>query len=97
MKTAEKIRALNDAARTTFQGCRVMLTVGVQQLDGRPQVLHAVRSYTVSTKAMIPTENTTLAASPLPLTSCFGSLITMTLTFAWLHRIPLTQPSPFVS
>jgi hypothetical protein len=45
MDNVEKIRTLNDAARTTFQGCRVMLTVGVQQLGGFAQVLDAVRGY----------------------------------------------------
>ena len=45
MDVTEKTRILNDAARTSFQGCRVMLTVGVQQLDGLAQVLDAVRSY----------------------------------------------------
>lgn len=45
METAEKIRTLNDAARTTFKGCRVMLTDGVQQLEGLPQLLEAVRTY----------------------------------------------------
>lgn len=45
MDTAEKIRTLNDAARTTFKGCRVMLTLGVQHLGGLGQVLDAVRSY----------------------------------------------------
>lgn len=43
MDIAEKIRTLNDTARTTFQGCRVMLTVVVQQLESLPQVLDAVR------------------------------------------------------
>lgn len=47
MDAAEKIRALNDAARTTFQDCRVMLTVGVRQLDALPQVLDAVRRYSI--------------------------------------------------
>jgi hypothetical protein len=45
MDIAEKIRTLNYAARTTFQDCRVMLTVGVQQLGGLPELLDAVRSY----------------------------------------------------
>jgi hypothetical protein len=45
METAEKIRALNDTARHTFQGCRVMLTAGVQQLGCLPKVLNAVRSF----------------------------------------------------
>lgn len=45
MDTAEKIRALNDTARHTFEGCRVMLTLGVQQLEYWPQILNAVRSF----------------------------------------------------
>ena len=39
MTDAEKIKALNDAARTTFTGCRVMLTLGVQSLDGIAELL----------------------------------------------------------
>ena len=45
MDTAAKIRTLNDEARATFQGCRVMLTVGVQQLEDLAQVLDVVRGY----------------------------------------------------
>lgn len=45
MDATEKIRALNDSARHTFHGCRVMLTVGVQQLECWPQILNAVRSF----------------------------------------------------
>jgi hypothetical protein len=45
METAEKIRALNDTARHTFQGCRIMLTLGVQQLECLPKVLNAVRCF----------------------------------------------------
>lgn len=45
MDATEKIRALNDSARHTFQGCRVMLTVGLQQLGFLPQILNAVRNF----------------------------------------------------
>ena len=45
METAEKIRAINDTARHTFEGCRVVLTAGVQQLGCLPKVLNAVRSF----------------------------------------------------
>ena len=45
MDTAEKIRALNDTARHSFQGCRVMLTLGVRQLACLPQILNAVRNF----------------------------------------------------
>lgn len=42
---ATKIRTLNDLARTTFVGCRVMITQGVQCLDDVAFVLDAVRRY----------------------------------------------------
>ena len=45
MQSAEKIRQLNDAARRTFTGCRVMVTRGVAALDCVDAVLAAVRSY----------------------------------------------------
>jgi hypothetical protein len=45
MSDATKIRALNDAARRTLLGCRVMLTSGVQALGRLPEVLAAVRSF----------------------------------------------------
>ena len=45
MSDAAKIRALNDAARRTLIGCRVMLTSGVQALGRLPEVLAAVRSF----------------------------------------------------
>jgi len=32
--TAAKIAALNDHARRSFKGCRVVITRGVQALDG---------------------------------------------------------------
>ncbi len=45
MSDVWKIRALNDAARGTLIGCRVMLTSGVQALGRLPEVLAAVRSF----------------------------------------------------
>jgi hypothetical protein len=45
MSDATKIRALNDAARRTLIGCKVMLTSGVQALGKLPDVLAAVRSF----------------------------------------------------
>ncbi len=45
MDATEKIRVLNDRARHTFQYCRVMLTLGVQQLEYWPQILNAVRNF----------------------------------------------------
>ena len=45
MSDAAKIRALNDAARRTLIGCRVMLTSAVQALDRLPEVLAAVRRF----------------------------------------------------
>lgn len=45
MDDAEKIKALNDAARTTFTGCRVMLTRGVQSLPSIGELLKLVRNF----------------------------------------------------
>ena len=45
MSGAAKIRAINDAARRTLIGCRVMLTSGVQALGRMPEVLAAVRGF----------------------------------------------------
>lgn len=41
----DKIRALNDAARQSFTGCRVVITPGIQALDHVPDVLDQVRWY----------------------------------------------------
>jgi hypothetical protein len=45
MSDAARIRALNDAARHTLTGCRVLLTSGVQASGRLPEVLAAVRSF----------------------------------------------------
>ena len=45
MSDVERIKALNDAARTTFTGCRVMLTPGVQSLDGIAELLEQVQRF----------------------------------------------------
>ena len=42
---ASKIRTLNDLARTTFVGCRVIVTQGVQSLYDIASVLDKVRKY----------------------------------------------------
>jgi Protein of unknown function (DUF3768) len=44
MNTA-KIRELNDQARQTLSGCRVMVTQGIQQLDQLDTILSAVREF----------------------------------------------------
>ena len=44
MNTA-KIRELNDQARQTLSGCRVMVTQGIQQLDRLDDILTAVRQF----------------------------------------------------
>jgi hypothetical protein len=36
---------MNDLARTTFLGCRVMITAGVRELDGMDAVLAKVRAF----------------------------------------------------
>ena len=40
-----KIRALNDHARHSFTGCRVVVTQGIQALDNVPDLLDQVRWY----------------------------------------------------
>ena len=45
MTDGEKIKALNDAARTTFPGCRVMLSLGVQSLEGIGELLEQVQRF----------------------------------------------------
>ena len=42
---AAKIRALNDHARQSFTGCRVVITQGIQALDNVPDLLDQVRWY----------------------------------------------------
>ena len=44
---ADKIRALNDRARQSFTGCRVLITRGIAELgdDAVHAILAAVRSY----------------------------------------------------
>ena len=42
---AAKIRALNDNARQSFTGCRVVVTQGIQALDNVPDLLDQVRWY----------------------------------------------------
>ena len=44
-----KIAALNDHARRSFTGCRVVITQGVQALDDVPSVLDQVRTYNAFT------------------------------------------------
>jgi hypothetical protein len=46
---AAKIAALNDQARQSFTGCRVVITQGVKALDYVPEVLDQVRWYDVFT------------------------------------------------
>jgi hypothetical protein len=45
MSDAEKIRELNDAARLSLTGCRIMITSGVQALPSMSEVLAAVTLY----------------------------------------------------
>ena len=40
---AAKIRALNDHARQSFTGCRVVITQGVQAMSDVPSILDLVR------------------------------------------------------
>jgi hypothetical protein len=40
-----KIRNLNDLARTTFLGCRLMITSGIRAMEGLDAVLGKVRNF----------------------------------------------------
>ena len=40
-----RIRELNDRARQSFTGCRVVITSGIQALDNVPDLLDQVRWY----------------------------------------------------
>ena len=42
---AARVRALNDHARTTLTGCRVLVTQGVAQLGRTSSILRLVRQY----------------------------------------------------
>jgi len=46
MYDVEKVQVLNDAARTTLTGCRVMFTQGVMALGCTVEVVAAVRGFT---------------------------------------------------
>ena len=43
--TTAKIAALNDHARRTFTGCRVVITQGVQAIENMADILDKVRWY----------------------------------------------------
>lgn len=44
-KLTRRIRELNDLARQTFTGCRVMITPGIQGLDDTDAVLSKVQQF----------------------------------------------------
>ena len=54
--TTAKIAALNDHARRSFTGCRVIITQGVQALDDVPSVLDQVRRFDAFTPDNDPYE-----------------------------------------
>lgn len=43
--TTNRIRLLNDLARQSFTGCRVVITVGIEALDEIEAILRAVQQY----------------------------------------------------
>lgn len=43
--TDNRIRDLNDQARRSFMGCRIILTPGIQALDRLPDLLDRVRRF----------------------------------------------------
>ena len=46
----KKIQTLNDLARTTFLGCRVMITPGVQGMEDLAAILMKVRTFDAFTE-----------------------------------------------
>ena len=44
-----RIRELNDQARQTLTGCRVLVTPGVRELDATPAILGVVQLYSAFT------------------------------------------------
>ncbi|MCR9140319.1 MAG: DUF3768 domain-containing protein [Alphaproteobacteria bacterium] len=54
MPDVAKIRALNDHARQTFTGCRVVITPGIQALEDINAVLRKVRLFDDFTPANDP-------------------------------------------
>jgi hypothetical protein len=50
MEDHTSIRELNDRARSTLLGCRVMVTQGVQVLDDITAILHKVRTFEAFTE-----------------------------------------------
>lgn len=45
MNTADEIRRLNDQARTTLTGCRLMITSGIQALGNIEKIISAVQTF----------------------------------------------------
>ena len=51
---AAKIRALNDQARQSFTGCRIVIAQGVQAMSDVPSILDQVRRYDAFTPDNAP-------------------------------------------
>ena len=84
--TTANIAALNDHARRSFTGCRVVITQGVQALNDLPSVLDQVRRYSAFTPNNDPYGE-----------HDFGSFIHVDATIFWkidTYDVDLTMHSP---
>ena len=87
-----KIAALNDHARQTFTGCRVVVTRGIEALDNVPEVLDQVRVFDQFTPSNDPYGE-----------HDFGSFIYADITIFWkfdyfdldmtMHSLDSSDPS----
>ena len=84
--TTAKIAALNDHARRSFTGCRVVITQGVQALDNLPHLLDQVRRFDAFTPDNDPYGE-----------HDFGSLLHSDITIFWkidTYDVDLQMQSP---
>jgi hypothetical protein len=88
---ALKIMALNDLARQSFTGCRVVITEGVQAMENVPDLLDQVRWYDQFTPDEIHMASMTLARFVTGVKLSFGNGIITTWTWACIHPTQVTQ------
>ena len=93
MYDADKVRELNDVARHSLQGCRVMVTRGVAALDSLDAVLAAVRDYSDFNSSNDPYgEHDFGSFAVAGERFFFGSSTTTTQTCRWHHLILRMTP-----
>ena len=92
--STEKIRALNDAFRTTLTGGKVLLTAGVNALppDVKAMVIRRVATFSEFTERTTRTENTTLETSLSQGESSFSRSITTIRTWSSDRRTRAIRP-----